>query len=156
MSGNKTLPMESVASVALAAEPHTKAGGGLEFPRYFTREGSNPYREIEWEFRSASITNEKGEALFLQEGVEIPKSWSQTATNIVVSKYFHGQIGTPERETSVRQLVERVVRTLTEWGVQGGYFASAQDAATFHDELAFMLLNQYAAFNSPVWFNCGI
>jgi ribonucleoside-diphosphate reductase alpha chain len=148
--------MESVASVALAAEPNAKADGGLEFPRYFTREGSNPYQEIEWEFRSASITNEKGEALFLQEGVEIPKSWSQTATNIVVSKYFHGQIGTPERETSVRQLVERVVRTLTEWGVQGGYFASAQDAAIFRDELAFMLLNQYAAFNSPVWFNCGI
>jgi ribonucleoside-diphosphate reductase alpha chain len=154
MSSNKTLPMESVASVALAAEK--QPGGGLEFPRCFTREGSNPYDDIEWEKRTASIANEKGEVLFLQEGVEIPKSWSQTATNIVVSKYFHGQIGTPQRETSVRQLVERVVRTLTEWGVQGGYFSSAADAITFHDELAYLLLNQYAAFNSPVWFNCGI
>ena len=106
--------------------------------------------------RTASITNEKGEVLFIQEGVEIPKSWSQTAVNIVVSKYFHGQIGTPQREVSVRQLVERVVRTLTEWGVQGGYFSSAADAQAFHDDLAFLLLNQYASFNSPVWFNCGI
>lgn len=155
MSGNKTLPMESVASGALAAEQQ-KHGGGLEFPRHFTREGSTPYDEIEWDIRSVSITNEKGDVLFHQEGVEIPKNWSQTAANIVVSKYFHGQVGTPQRETSVRQLVERVVRTLTDWGVHGGYFASAADAVTFHDELAFLLLNQHAAFNSPVWFNCGI
>jgi ribonucleoside-diphosphate reductase alpha chain len=155
MSSNKSLPMESVASVALASESQ-KGSGGLEFPRHFTKEGSNPYEEIEWEIRTASITNEKGEPLFRQDGVEIPKGWSQTATNIVVSKYFHGQVGTPQRERSVRQLVERVARTLTEWGVQGGYFASAADAAAFHDELAFLLLNQYAAFNSPVWFNCGI
>jgi ribonucleoside-diphosphate reductase alpha chain len=155
MSSNKSLPMESVASVALATE-RQKTGSGLEFSRCFTREGSNPYEEIEWEKRSASITNEKGEILFRQEGVEIPKGWSQTATNIVVSKYFHGQIGTPQRENSIRQLVERVVRTLTEWGVQGGYFSAEADAATFHDELASLLLNQYAAFNSPVWFNCGI
>jgi ribonucleoside-diphosphate reductase alpha chain len=155
MSSNKTLPMESVASVALAAE-RQKPGGGLEFPRHFTREGSNPYDEVKWEVRSAAITSEKGDVLFHQEGVEVPHSWSQTATNIVVSKYFHGQIGTPQREYSVKQLVERVVRTLTEWGSQGGYFSSATDAATFHDELSFLLLNQYAAFNSPVWFNCGI
>jgi len=147
--------MESVASVALAAESHGD-GGGLEFSRSFTREGVSPYDAIEWETRTASITNEKGEALFIQEGVEIPKSWSQTAVNIVVSKYFHGQVGTPHREKSVRQLVERVVRTMTEWGVQGGYFSSAADAQAFHDDLAFLLLNQYAAFNSPVWFNCGI
>lgn len=155
MSSNKSLPVESVASVALTPE-RRRTGTGLEFPRHFTREGSNPYDEIEWEVRSASITNEKGEVLFCQEAVEIPRSWSQTAANIVVSKYFHGQVGTPQRETSVRQLVERVVRTLTEWGVKGGYFASASDAVTFHDELAFLLLNQYASFNSPVWFNCGI
>jgi ribonucleoside-diphosphate reductase alpha chain len=147
--------MESVASVALPAE-RQKTGGGLEFPRHFTREGSIPYDDVEWQLRTASITNEKGEVLFQQEGVEIPKSWSQAAASIVVSKYFHGQIGTPQREKSVRQLVERVVRTLTEWGVQGGYFASPADARIFHDELAFLLLNQYAAFNSPVWFNCGI
>jgi ribonucleoside-diphosphate reductase alpha chain len=155
MSSNKTLPMESVASVARAAEPH-QTGGGLEFSRYFTKEGSSPYDAIEWETRTAAITNEKGEALFIQEGVEIPRNWSQTATNIVVSKYFHGQVGTPHRERSVRQLVGRVVRTLTEWGVQGGYFSSAADGQTFNDELAFLLLNQHASFNSPVWFNCGI
>ena len=155
MSSNKSLPVESVASVALTPE-RRRTGTGLEFPRHFTREGSNPYDEIEWEVRSASITNEEGEVLFCQEAVEIPRSWSQTAANIVVSKYFHGQVGTPQRETSVRQLVERVVRTLTEWGVKGGYFASASDAVTFHDELAFLLLNQYVSFNSPVWFNCGI
>jgi len=154
MSSNKSLPMESVASVAQPAE-RPSAGGGLEFPRHFTREGCNPYDEVEWEIRSATITNEKGEVLFRQEGVEVPKSWSQTAANIVVSKYFHGQVGTPQRERSVRQLVERVARTLTGWGVQGGYFTSA-DASVFHDELAFLLINQYAAFNSPVWFNCGI
>ena len=155
MSSNKTLPMESVASVALAAESHGD-GGGLEFSRSFTREGISPYDAIEWETCTASITNEKGEVLFIQENVEVPKSWSQTAVNIVVSKYFHGQIGTPQREVSVRQLVERVVRTLTEWGVQGGYFSSAADSQVFHDDLAFLLLNQYASFNSPVWFNCGI
>ena len=155
MSSNKTLPMESVASVALAAESH-RDGGGLEFSRSFTREGVSPYEAIEWETRTASITSEKGEVLFIQEGVEIPKSWSQTAANIVVSKYFHGQVGTPHREKSVRQLVERVVRTMTEWGVQGGYFSSAADSQAFHDDLAFLLLNQYASFNSPVWFNCGI
>ena len=155
MSSNKTLPMESVASVALAAESH-RDGGGLEFSRTFTREGVSPYEAIEWETRTASITNERGEILFIQEGVEIPKGWSQTAANIVVSKYFHGQIGTPHREKSVRQLVERVVRTMTDWGVQGGYFSSAADSQAFHDDLAFLLLNQYASFNSPVWFNCGI
>ena len=154
MSSNKVVPMENSASKALAAE--RQVDGGLEFTRYFTQEGVDPYDEIVWELRSASITNEKGEDLFRQEGLEIPKSWSQTATNIVASKYFHGQIGTPQREKSVRHLVERVARTLTEWGVKGGYFASAADAATFHDELAYLLLNQYAAFNSPVWFNCGI
>jgi ribonucleoside-diphosphate reductase alpha chain len=154
MSSNKALPMESVASVALSEEQ--RADGGMEFPRCFTREGSSPYDEITWEIRSASITNEKGEDLFRQDNVEIPQSWTQSATNIVVSKYFHGQIGTPQRESSVRNLVERVVRTLTEWGIQGKYFASDEDASTFHDELAFLLLNQYAAFNSPVWFNCGI
>ncbi len=147
--------MESVASVALTGGPQNSRGG-IELPRHFMREGSTPYDEIEWEIRTASIANEKGDILFHQEGVEVPKSWSQTATSIVVSKYFHGQLGTPQRETSVRQLVERVTRTLTEWGVQGGYFSTAADAVCFHDELAFLLLNQYAAFNSPVWFNCGI
>jgi ribonucleoside-diphosphate reductase alpha chain len=147
--------MENIASVAVAAGQQ-KTDGGIEFHRHFTREGVSPYDEITWEIRTASITNEKGDALFHQDAVEIPKGWSQTAANIVVSKYFHGQIGTPQRESSVRQLVERVVRTLTEWGVRCGYFSSSSDALVFQDELAFLLLNQHASFNSPVWFNCGI
>ncbi len=156
MSSNKAIPAENRAPVAFTSEGTPAGATGIEFSRHFTREGVSPYDEIEWEPRTAVICNEKGEILFQQEGVEVPKDWSQTATNIVVSKYFHGQIGTPHREGSVRQLVDRVVRTMTDWGRQGGYFASEADARTFHDELAFLLLNQYASFNSPVWFNCGI
>jgi ribonucleoside-diphosphate reductase alpha chain len=129
---------------------------GLEFRRYFTREGMSPYDAVEWEYRTAGITNESGEVIFEQKNVEVPKGWSMTATNIVASKYFHGKKGTPERETSVRQLVGRVATTITAWGRQGGYFASEQDAAIFHDELVHLLLNQMMAFNSPVWFNCGV
>src|SRR5215510_3010292 len=129
---------------------------GLEFRRYFTREGMSPYDAVEWEYRTAGITNESGEVIFEQKNVEVPKGWSMTATNIVASKYFHGKRGTPERETSVRQLVGRVATTITAWGRQGSYFASEQDAAIFHDELVHLLLNQMMAFNSPVWFNCGV
>src|SRR5262244_3462704 len=129
---------------------------GLEFRRYFTREGMSPYDAVEWEYRTAGITNESGEVIFEQKNVEVPKGWSMTATNIVASKYFHGKRGTPERESSVRQLVGRVATTITQWGRQGGYFASEQAAAIFHDELVHLLLNQMMAFNSPVWFNCGI
>jgi len=134
----------------------TKAQKGLEFRRYFTREGISPYDTVEWEYRTAAITSESGEVIFEQKNVEVPKSWSMTATNIVASKYFHGKRGAPERESSVRQLVGRVATTITAWGRQGGYFAAEQDAAIFHDELAHLLLNQMMAFNSPVWFNCGI
>src|SRR6266850_1752261 len=136
------------------------AGGktqkGLAFRRYFTREGISPYDTVEWEYRTAAITNESGEVIFEQKNVEVPKSWSMTATNIVASKYFHVKRGTPERESSVRQLVGRVAATIAQWGWQGGYFASEQDAAIFHDELVHLLLNQLMAFNSPVWFNCGV
>ncbi len=156
MSSNKALPADNITPVGYVAEAGKNAQAGLVFERYYSREGVSPYDEIDWEIRTASIANEKGEILFQQNHVEIPKSWSQAATNIVVSKYFHGQIGTPQRERSVRQLVNRVVRTMTEWGTRGGYFASEKDAAIFHDELAFLLLNQYVSFNSPVWFNCGI
>jgi ribonucleoside-diphosphate reductase alpha chain len=155
MSSNKIAPIDNVVSIGFTPEPD-KEDRGIRFPRHFTHQGSSPFDEIQWEIRTASITNEKGEVIFNQEGVEIPKNWSQTATSIVVSKYFHGQLGTPQREKSARQLIERVVRTLTEWGTKGGYFASEADASTFHDELAFLLTNQYASFNSPVWFNCGI
>ena len=134
----------------------TTARKGLEFRRYFTREGISPYDTIEWEYRTAAITSESGEIIFEQKNVEVPKSWSMTATNIVASKYFHGKRGTPERESSVRQLVGRVASTIMQWGYEGGYFATEQDAAIFHDELVHLLLNQMMAFNSPVWFNCGI
>src|SRR5579872_2845341 len=101
-------------------------GGGIEFRRYFTREGISPYDSVEWEYRTAAITSESGEIIFEQKNVEVPKSWSMTATNIVASKYFHGTVGTPERETSVRQLVGRVATTITRWGLEGGYFTSRQ------------------------------
>ncbi len=128
---------------------------GLTFARRFTRDGISPYDEVQWERRTASITDTKGNTIFEQKDVEVPVDWSMTATNIVASKYLHGQLGTPERETGVRQLVGRVVETVRDWGIAGGYFATAEDAAVFHDELAHMLLTQKAAFNSPVWFNVG-
>ncbi|MGB7947697.1 MAG: vitamin B12-dependent ribonucleotide reductase, partial [Candidatus Binatia bacterium] len=129
---------------------------GLKIGRYFTRPGVDPYDEIEWEQRVASITNEKGKVVFEQANVEIPKAWSLMATNVVVSKYFRGPLGSPQREYSVRQMVGRVVDTITGWGQKDGYFASDADAQSFHDELTHILVNQKACFNSPVWFNCGI
>jgi ribonucleoside-diphosphate reductase alpha chain len=129
---------------------------GLHFTRYFTTAGIDPYDSVEWEQRDALITNEKGETVFEQRGVEMPKAWSQTATNVVVSKYFRGHMGSPERERSVRQLIGRVADTIVSWGRKGGYFASEEDAATFHAELTHLLLHQYFSFNSPVWFNVGI
>lgn len=130
--------------------------GGLKFKYFFSKKGIHPFDEIEWELREAKITNEKGQLVFHQKDVEIPKSWSMTATNVVVSKYFHGQINTPERERSVKQLIERVSRTITNWGIKDGYFESQEDAQTFYQELTYLLVNQYGSFNSPVWFNVGI
>jgi ribonucleoside-diphosphate reductase alpha chain len=127
----------------------------LIFPRRFTRDDVSPFDEVQWERRTASITDQKGNVIFEQKDVEVPVDWSMTATNIVASKYLHGQLDTPERETGVRQLVGRVVSTIRNWGVTSGYFATSEDAAIFHDELANMLLTQKAAFNSPVWFNVG-
>ncbi len=147
---------EEVLDRTAEGSPAAQTRKGLEFRRYFTRDGISPYDAVEWEYRTAAITSESGEVIFEQKNVEVPKSWSMTATNIVASKYFHGKRGSPERETSVRQLVGRVATTITNWGRQGGYFASEQDAATFHDELAHLLINQMMAFNSPVWFNCGV
>ena len=128
---------------------------GLEFPRFFSHEGIDPFDEMEWELRAAVIGNEKGEVVFEQRDVEIPKNWSQQATNIVVSKYFRGQLGVPERERSVKQLIGRVVRTLTDWARAQHYFVSEDDLQAFSDDLKHLLVNQKAAFNSPVWFNCG-
>jgi ribonucleoside-diphosphate reductase alpha chain len=142
---------------AAAPSPSTlkKKAPGLSFHRLFTKPGVSPYDEVEWELRTAQITDAQGNVIFEQKDVEIPKDWSMTATNIVASKYLHGKIGTPDRETGVRQLVSRVAETIRDWGHSQGYFKTAEDAATFHDELAHILLRQYAAFNSPVWFNVG-
>src|SRR5580693_986325 len=132
---------------------------GVEFPRYFTArmdKGKTPYDEVAWELRTASIGNDKGAVIFEQRDVEVPADWSQTATNIVVSKYFHGKMGTPQRETSVRQLIGRVVDTIADWGAEQRYFRTAEDAASFRDELAHLMLTQKACFNSPVWFNVGV
>jgi ribonucleoside-diphosphate reductase alpha chain len=133
----------------------THAQGGLAFARRFSREGVPAHEEVQWERRTALITDSKGNTIFEQKDVEIPQDWSMTATNIVASKYLHGQLEMAERETGVRQLVRRVAETIRDWGIKGGYFATAEDAATFHDELAVMLLTQRVAFNSPVWFNVG-
>ncbi|MEE8075134.1 MAG: vitamin B12-dependent ribonucleotide reductase [Candidatus Binatia bacterium] len=139
-----------------AVETVVKVGRGVKLERYFTRAGIHPYEEVEWEIRSATIANDKGKVVFDQPQVEVPKLWSQMATNVVASKYFRGPLGTPSREWSVRQLIGRVVNTITSWGKADGYFASEEDAQTFSDELAHLLLYQKACFNSPVWFNCGI
>jgi ribonucleoside-diphosphate reductase alpha chain len=129
---------------------------GLEFRRRFTEAKVSPFDKVEWERRTALISNDKGQVIFRQENVEVPKSWSQTATNIVASKYFHGKPNTPERETSVRQLIGRVVNTIVRWGEEGGYFASEESKNVFRDELTHLLVEQKMAFNSPVWFNVGV
>ncbi len=131
-------------------------GDGFQLERLFTKAGSDPFSTVEWERRSAVISGEKGEVVFEQKDVEIPKAWSQLATNVVVSKYFRGTLGTSEREQSVRQLIGRVVRTMRGWGEAQGYFPTREIADTFADELTHLLLHQKAAFNSPVWFNVGV
>jgi ribonucleoside-diphosphate reductase alpha chain len=129
---------------------------GLTFRRYFTKQGRHPYDELAWETRSAVINDERGRPVFEQHGIEVPTTWSQTATNIVASKYFRGQIGSPERESSVRKLISRVADTICDWAEAQGYFATADDLRNFSDELTHLLVQQMAAFNSPVWFNVGI
>jgi ribonucleoside-diphosphate reductase alpha chain len=141
------------SSAAALQTPHTPEG--LVFARCFTTEGVSPDDELQWEYRTASITDSNGNLIFEQKNVEVPADWSMTATNIVASKYLHGQLDTPGRETGVRQLVARVTETIRDWGMAGGYFATPESAAIFHDELAHMLLTQKVAFNSPVWFNVG-
>src|SRR5216683_236147 len=132
---------------------------GAAFPRYFTAKlepGRTPYDEVKWELRTASIGNDKGSVIFEQRDVEVPMDWSQTATNIVASKYFYGKMGSPERENSVRQLIGRVVNTIADWGRDQRYFKTPEDAAAFRDDLAHIMLTQKACFNSPVWFNVGV
>ena len=150
----------AVPSIVESEKPRAKtrtaaAVPGLTFPRFFTEDSVDPFDEVEWQLRDAVIGNERGEVVFEQRDVEIPKSWSQQATNIVVSKYFRGPIGTAERERSVKQLIGRVVATITEWARANRYFASEEDLQAFSDDLKHILVYQKAAFNSPVWFNCG-
>ncbi len=125
-------------------------------PRLFSTEGVSPYEQVEWDLRAAEIKDERGRVIFQQLNCEIPKSWSQLATNVVASKYFYGENGTSERETSVQQLVDRVTRTIADWGRADGYFATPEDAERFYDELTALCVNQYGSFNSPVWFNVGL
>ena len=149
----------STQNTQTSARPGTpmRAGRapGLSFSRHFTRPGISPFEEITWEFRDAVIQDYKGRTIFEQKNVEVPSDWSMTATNIIASKYLHGQLNTPERETGVRQLITRVAESVRDWGIRGGYFATPADAATFYAELSHLLLNQKVAFNSPVWFNVG-
>jgi len=128
---------------------------GLDFPRFFSTAGVDPFDQVEWDLRDAVIGNEKGTVVFEQRGVEMPRAWSQQATNIVVSKYFRGHVGAPEREHSVRQLIGRVVDTITGWAARQKYFATPEALSAFSDDLRHLLVEQKAAFNSPVWFNCG-
>src|ERR1700690_2410639 len=141
--------------VASGAKSANKASG-LLFERYFTDGRTSPFDAVEWETRTALIGNEKGVAIFKQENVEVPKGWSQTATNIVASKYFHGKPGSAEREGSARQLISRVVNSIVKWGEEGGYFTTPSSRDAFHDELTHLLVEQKMSFNSPVWFNVGV
>jgi len=145
------MAIADIAEVSVhGAEPK-----GLRIGRRFTREGVHPYDEVEWELRDSAIPGESGN-VFEQKGVEVPKFWSQTATNVVASKYFRGKLGSPERESSVKQMVDRVVDTIAGAGFEGGYFASAADRDAFADELKYLMVHQHASFNSPVWFNIGV
>jgi ribonucleoside-diphosphate reductase alpha chain len=154
MADIKTIT-ETTSSAAPNLVVMKKKTPGLTFRRFFTKPGVSPYDEVEWDLRTALITDVQGNVIFEQKDVEVPKDWSMTATNIVASKYLHGKLGTPERETGVRQLISRVAETIRDWGLTQGYFRTPEDGATFHDELVHILVRQYAAFNSPVWFNVG-
>ncbi len=144
------------ASVARGAQPKKAAARkSLPIKRVFSSAGISPFDQLEWDKRTAEITDDSGKVIFKQENVEVPKSWSVLATKVVVSKYFYGEQNTPERETSVRQLVHRITRTIADWGVKDGYFSKA-DGEIFYDELTWLCLNQHGAFNSPVWFNVGL
>ena len=148
-------------SQAVAATRNSKSSKGsakkttLRVERVFSDAKIKPFDQIEWEKRVAEITDDAGKVIFKQEGVEVPKSWSLLATKVVVSKYFYGEQNTNERETSVKQLIHRICRTIADWGIKDGYFSKA-DGEVFYDELTWLCVNQYGAFNSPVWFNVGL
>jgi ribonucleoside-diphosphate reductase alpha chain len=153
---SKTKVTDRAPAAEAPSAPVAASGRGIVLERFFTQAGVDPYSQVEWDLRSAVISGEDGRVVFEQRDVEVPRAWSQTATNVVVSKYFRGPLGTPRRETSVRQLISRVADTITGWGEKQGYFAGAEARETFHAELKYLLLNQKASFNSPVYFNVGI
>jgi len=159
-TGNRDLTAEQAQNEHLKPvgdhEPSSRKPLGLRIERHFTRAGDDPFDSVEWELREAIINDEKGNSVFEQKDVEIPKSWSQLATNVVVSKYFRGHLGTDQRERSVKQLISRVVGKIREWGDVSGYFATPDDSQAFSDELTDILVKQRMAFNSPVWFNLGV
>jgi ribonucleoside-diphosphate reductase alpha chain len=157
--GQITANLHEKIEAVKSAKKKNATRAGIEFPRFFTARldaGKTPYDEVVWETRTASIGNDKGSTIFEQRDIEVPADWSQTAANIVASKYFHGKLGSPERERSVAELVHRVVDTIADWGLRDGYFATKEDGEAFRGELAHLMLHQKAAFNSPVWFNVGV
>jgi ribonucleoside-diphosphate reductase alpha chain len=156
MAAKGTTMKEGTGTAALQEKRKAGKSAGVQVRRHFTTKGEDVFGGVDWEPRTATIADDKGEVLFEQTDVDVPVTWSQLATNVVVSKYFRGAVGQPGRETSVRQLIGRVVDTMTTWGEQGGYFASTEDRDAFHDELTHLLLHQKLAFNSPVWFNMGV
>src|SRR5712664_3965391 len=153
-AGTRRRPARATGSTPSprGAAPAKKA---LRIEHVFSDAKVSPFDQVEWDQRTAEITDDAGKVIFKQENVEVPRSWSILATKVVVSKYFYGEQGTPERETSGRQLIHRVCRTIADWGVKDGYF-SKEDGEVFHDELTWLCINQYGAFNSPVWFNVGL
>ncbi len=162
----QSAPSTAASTRTPAGSPSSKSSSGLKVPRRFTKSGASPYAEVQWERRTAAITDSKGKIIFEQKEVEVPVDWSMTATNIVASKYLHGPMdaapgGAAEhtsaykRETGVRELIARVAESIRDWGMKMGYFATPEDAANFHDDLVHLLVHQKVAFNSPVWFNVG-
>jgi ribonucleoside-diphosphate reductase alpha chain len=144
---------EQVSNTNFSGETRSE---GLTMDRFYTEDGAHPYEKIVWEERDAVINSDKGEVIFSQKNIEMPKFWSQTATNIAASHYFRGRIGTAERETGAKQMVGRVAKTISKWGFEQGYFKTQTDAEIYEQELTYILVNQHAAFNSPVWYNVGV
>ncbi len=152
-----SMPSQPVPSKSTPIAQRIGRAGGLQIePKFCPHDVADPFDTVEWDLRTAVIKDESGNPLFEQHDAEVPKSWSQLATNVVVSKYFYGEINTPERETSVRQLIHRVSRTIADWGIADGYFASREDGERFYRDLTWLCLHQHGAFNSPVWFNVGL
>src|SRR5580692_8997054 len=154
-AGRPQQKLSATRSVKTAKSESKKTMKSLRLERVFSDAKVKPFDQIEWDKRTAEITDDAGKVIFKQENVEVPKSWSVLATKVVVSKYFYGEQHTSERETSVRQLIHRITRTIADWGIADGYFSKA-DGEVFYEELTWLCVNQYGAFNSPVWFNVGL